>query len=336
MWANDHAAALNTYGPINGWGVSSITDMSWLFRGLQTFNEDISSWDTSSVTSMHGMLQGASAFNQPLSLDTSSVTDMGWMFKEATAFNQPLSLDTFSATNMHYMFMGASAFNQPLLLDTTSVTKMRGMFRGASAFNQPLPFETSSVTDMSQMFYQASAFNQPLSFDTSGIVTDIQATCGGQPCPYSGMSGTFGGTSALSDANKLLIRCAWAGESAFDAEYGSSWVSGTCPPPPAPPSAPPLSPPPSFANDGSLGTAVQMWVNDRATALSTYGPISGWGVSAITDMRGLFSGLSNFNEDIGSWDTSRVTNMYGMFQVHPPPACRGGPSIHRFRPHALA
>ena len=144
---------------------------------------------------------------------------------------------------MHYMFMGASAFNQPLHLDTSSVTMMRGMFRGASAFNQPLSFETSSVTDMSQMFYQASAFNQPLSFDTSGVVTDIQATCGGQPCPYSGMSGTFDGTSALSDANKLLIRCAWAGESAFDSEYGSSWVSGTCPPPPAPPPAPPPSPP---------------------------------------------------------------------------------------------
>ena len=44
------------------------------------------------------------------------------------------------------------------------------------------------------------------------------------------------GTSALSVANKLLIRCAWVGESAFDSEYGSSWVSGTCPPPSPPPS----------------------------------------------------------------------------------------------------
>merc|ERR1719247_2352131 len=94
------------------------------------------------------------------------------------------------------------------------------------------------------MFYQASAFNQPLSFDTSGVVTDIQATSSGVPYTYSGMSDTFDGTSALSDANKLLIRCAWAGESAFDSEYGSSWVSGTCPPPPAPPSEPPIPPSP--------------------------------------------------------------------------------------------
>ena len=36
----------------------------------------------------------------------------------------------------------------------------------------------------------------------------------------------------MSDANKLLIRCAWTGESAFaDAGYDEdSWASGRCPP----------------------------------------------------------------------------------------------------------
>ena len=36
-------------------------------------------------------------------------------------------------------------------------------------------------------------------------------------------------TNALSAANKLLIRCAWAGTSAFaSAGYGSSWGPGNC------------------------------------------------------------------------------------------------------------
>ena len=37
----------------------------------------------------------------------------------------------------------------------------------------------------------------------------------------------------MSDANKLLIRCAWTGKSAFaDAGYDEdSWASGRCPPP---------------------------------------------------------------------------------------------------------
>jgi len=48
-------AAIDTYGPIAGWDVSAITDMSWLFRDLTSFNADISGWDTSSVTTMYTM-----------------------------------------------------------------------------------------------------------------------------------------------------------------------------------------------------------------------------------------------------------------------------------------
>ena len=32
----------------------------------------------------------------------------------------------------------------------------------------------------------------------------------------------------MSDANKLLIRCAWKGNSAFDSVYGSTWGPGDC------------------------------------------------------------------------------------------------------------
>merc|ERR1712194_135661 len=105
--------------------------------------------------------------------------------------------------------------NQPLNFDTAKVTTMRQMFDGASAFNQPLSFDdTSKVTDMYWMFIRASAFNQPLSFDTSKV-TD--------------MDGMFMGADSLSAANKLLIRCAWAGNSAFtSAGYGPSWAPGTC------------------------------------------------------------------------------------------------------------
>eukprot|EP00964_Phaeocystis_antarctica_P061927 scaffold37044_cov60-Phaeocystis_antarctica.AAC.3 len=36
------------------------------------------------------------------------------------------------------------------------------------------------------------------------------------------------GATSLSNANKLLIRCAWAGSSAFAYWYGPSWGPGTC------------------------------------------------------------------------------------------------------------
>ena len=191
---------------------------------------------------------------------------------------------------MHHMFYGASAFNQPLTFDTSKVTAVNSMFRGASAFNQPLSLDTSSVTDTTYMFEGASAFNQPLSFDTSSV-TDMRHMFSGAP---------------LSAANKLLIRCAWAGTSAFASTgYGSSWGPGTCPA--------------TFTSTASLKTAVQAYNADPAAAIATYGPIADWCVSGVTDMSDLFKNLYNFNADISSWNTSRVTNIRGMFEVRASP-----------------
>ena len=88
------------------------------------------------------------------------------------------------------------------------------MFEEASAFNQPLNWDTSSVTIMGEMFRKAGAFNQPLNnWDTSSV-TNFEVI--------------FELANSLSDANKLLIRCAWAGNSAFDSEYNSNWGPGSC------------------------------------------------------------------------------------------------------------
>ena len=153
--------------------------------------------------------QDAYAFNQPLSFDTSSVKKIGSMFREASAFNQQLSFDTSSVTTMSEMFYGASAFNQPLSFDTSKVTTMYQMFLSAGAFNQPLSFDTSSVRDMGSMFWRASVFNQPLSFDTSSVTN---------------MRYMFNAAPSLSDANKLLIRCAWTGTPAFTSAYGPDYT----------------------------------------------------------------------------------------------------------------
>ena len=53
------------------WDVSSVTNMSYMFRGASSFNQDISSWDTSSVTDMAVMFKGASSFNQKCLIRTS-------------------------------------------------------------------------------------------------------------------------------------------------------------------------------------------------------------------------------------------------------------------------
>ena len=47
------AAVTKTYGPIENWDVSAVTNMKYAFWEQRTFNEIISSWDTSSVTDMY-------------------------------------------------------------------------------------------------------------------------------------------------------------------------------------------------------------------------------------------------------------------------------------------
>ena len=64
-----------TYGPIEQWDVSLITDMRGLFYYMGTCNPSIGEWDTSRVTDFYYMFYGADSFNQPIgNWDVSSGT----------------------------------------------------------------------------------------------------------------------------------------------------------------------------------------------------------------------------------------------------------------------
>ena len=62
-WISNEYSATTTYGDINTWDVSAITDFSGLFSNRTTFNSDISSWDVSSGTNFGGMFYQANSFN---------------------------------------------------------------------------------------------------------------------------------------------------------------------------------------------------------------------------------------------------------------------------------
>ena len=59
-----------------------------------------------------------------------------------------------------------------------------------------------------------------------------------------------------------------------------------------------------FCTDSKIGNEIFKEFN---------GDISGWNVSGVKLMDGMFDGCKEFNRDIGGWDVSNVENMCGMF-----------------------
>jgi surface protein len=110
LWITDNTAALATYGEINTWVTTAITDMANLFDSKTTFNSNISNWDVSNVTTMQLMFNGATSFNQPINnWRVINVVNMSNMFNGANAFQQPLNLwELLSLTN-GAQFMGPTA-----------------------------------------------------------------------------------------------------------------------------------------------------------------------------------------------------------------------------------
>jgi surface protein len=103
---------------INSWNTSNVTDMSYMFQGAESFNDNIGNWDVSNVITMNSMFDTALLFNNGGSTtisnwDTSNVTDMSHMFLVSSMFNQPLSgWNVSNVIDMGGMFEDASSFNQ--------------------------------------------------------------------------------------------------------------------------------------------------------------------------------------------------------------------------------
>ena len=121
--------------------LSQATNMSYMFDGASSFNNDISNWNVSKITNMVGVFDNASSFNQDLSAwDMKNVTIIQWMFYNASNFNGELNwANTSKIENMNGAFYHATSFNQDISSwDTSKVTDMTDIFSGASNFNQDL------------------------------------------------------------------------------------------------------------------------------------------------------------------------------------------------------
>ena len=144
LWVSDVSTATSTYGNISDWDVSQVTDMSDLFQGKTTFNDDISRWDVSSVTTMNNMFYMTTTFNQDIGdWDVSQVTDVYHMFYRTHSFNQNIGAwDVSNVTTMDFMFHSSSSFNQDItswcVTNIISEPNSFSTFSPLSEINKPI------------------------------------------------------------------------------------------------------------------------------------------------------------------------------------------------------
>ena len=165
--------------PFNNIVTSLMTDMSYLFSDVKSFNQTINSWDVSNVTNMSNMFNRDSAFNQPIgNWDVSKVTNMSYMFRGARAFNQNInSWNVSNVTSMLQMFSGTSSFNQNIgswdVSKVSKVTNMSYMFRGAKLSTgnyDSLLIGWSTITSLEDSLKQGIAFDAGNSKYCNGVL----------------------------------------------------------------------------------------------------------------------------------------------------------------------
>ena len=102
------------------------------------------------------------------------------------------------------------------------------------------------------------------------------------------MEGIFSGADNLSDGNSCSIHQTWSSNGSWPYDW-----SDLCFQP---------------QTKEELQTAVDLWTDDKPSALETYGEINTWDVSLITNMSRLFEAKFTFNDDISNWDCLLYTS----------------------------
>ncbi len=317
--------------------LSGVTDMRFMFYGATAFNQPINHWDVSNVTEMRGMFFGASSFNQDLSgWDVSNVTEMRGMFYDASSFNQDIGgWDVSNVQTMDRMLdnSGLSTANYDRLLRGWSKREVRdGVGLGASGRayclyyarrgREKLVSKGWTITGDGLAADCQGLFDPADAFITTWAVTgdDLSITI---PTEGAGYDYQVSWASTGPDALVNTVNEVQDGDCTIVFPAAGTYkvaITGTFPRI-------------LFTSRRIAGGGRTKMDVDKILAVEQWGAIE-WGsmngafrgcslltvpakdapdLSGVTDMKGMFSGATAFNQPINHWEVGGVTDMEGMF-----------------------
>ena len=256
----------------------------------------VSSWNISAITDLSSLFENNTTFNHDINAwDTSRVTNMDNMFKGATAFNQDISSwDVTSVTSMTSMFQNATAFDQNISSwnpdAITDDSKFNLMFNGATQMTSQF------LTNNNDGYYKY--FKPPVVSINGAATVDVF-----KGSTYTDLGATSTEGLTVTD-NSNLVNTSVTGT--YTVTYTATDTSGKIDTATRTVIVKTFKP----TTKEDLENAVTAWIGGD----TTYGNISTWDTSLITNMSSLFEDKTTFNDDISPWDVSNVTNMMKMFE----------------------
>jgi len=338
--------------PIGNWDTSSITQMFGVFNNASAFNQPLENWNTSKVTIFDNMFNGATAFNQPLdNWDVSSASVNNFMFANTDAFDQPLgNWDISSFLRMNGFFSGAGLsttnYDETLIgwatLDagetqipviTTSFDGGNSQYCDSEVQRQNLidnfgwtitdggrdpncqdPFITTWNTENSFTVnndqvtiptFPGETYDYLVDWGDGNVDTnitgDITHTYANPGIYTVSISGVFPRIyfNQGPERRKILTVEQWGDiqwssmEDAFEACDNLDVIASDVP------------------DLSQVSIMTKMFFS--CGSLVGTASFNNWDISNVTNIRSMFSGATNFNQDIGSWNTTSVTNISGLF-----------------------
>ncbi|MBT1371682.1 BspA family leucine-rich repeat surface protein [Mycoplasma bovis] len=187
--------------------------------------------------------------------------------------------DTSNIESMDKTFLQAKKFNTDISSwKTNSVKNMSYMFSSAEAFNQNLDkWNTASVKDMNRMFQEAKAFNGNISNWKTENVTNMEYM-------FEKAEAFNQNLSSWNVENVLRMNNMFSGAKSFNNQLFK-------------------------LNNPKVTDLSYMFFRAEKFNNSS---ISQWNTSSVTDIRSMFRGATEFNQNL-NWNTENITNMSTLF-----------------------